>query len=162
MMAAHDENAVMVYLGPLLTGEPVDQPIVRQIPPHWLRFFWPQLLPDFERVVERVRGRWTLETIAKQIINGDWQLWLVWDGTLKAAVATELYHEDSGMKAARAVFVAGSEMKSWAHLITDLEDWARQNGAQRFDMIIAKGLARHFPEYRMSHVLLEKDLADGL
>ena len=158
MQPQSEQSAVMAYLGPLITGEAVEAPIVRQIPQAWLHVFWERLVPDLSRVVERTRGRWSLNTIAERAMTGEWQLWVVWDGRLSAVLATELFVEDNGEKNARAVFVGGREMAKWAHLVTDLEDWARDNGCKRFEMVISKGIARYFAEYRMSHVLLEKDL----
>lgn len=154
--------AILNYLGPIATGAPVDAPIVRQIPPAWLHLYWPRILPDVEAVIARNADRWSVQTIAEKLITGEWQTWIVWNGTIQAIVATELFHEPTGLKAARAVFVSGRDMKTWTHLISDLEDWARDQGCARFDMIIAKGLARQFPEYRLTHVLLEKDLTHGL
>ena len=161
MQPQTEQAAVMAYLGPLITGETPETPIVRQIPREWLHVFWERVVPDLLRVVERTRGRWSLNTIAEHVLDGRWQLWIVWDGRIAAVLATELFTEDSGMKGARAVFVGGREMSKWAHLVTDLEDWARDNGAARFEMIISKGIARHFPDYRMPHVLLEKDLSNA-
>lgn len=155
--AQTEHEAIAAYLGPLLTGEACD-PIIRQIPAPCLHLYWEHIRPDLERVIERTRGGWTLAAVAEQLMTGQWQLWLVWDGKISAVVGTELFVEASGMKNARAVFVGGREMKRWAHLIGDLEVWARHQGCARFEMIISKGIARHFPEYRMSHVLLEKDL----
>jgi len=160
MQPQTEQAAVMAYLGPLVTGE-TSEPIIRQIPPRWLHVFWERVVPDLQRVVARTRGRWTVETIAEEVITGRWQLWIVWDGKISAVTATEIFTEASGMKNARAVFVGGRDMASWSHLIADLEDWARDNGCARFEMIISKGIARHFPEYKMSHVLLEKDLTNA-
>lgn len=154
------DAAIMRYLGPIATGEACE-PIIRQVPASWLHVFWPQIVPDLERVIERTRGRWTLAAIAEHLMTDKWQLWLVWDGRISAVVATELFYEASGMKNARAVFVGGREMAKWSHLISDLEEWARGEGCARFEMIISKGIARHFPEYKMTHVLLEKDLSNA-
>lgn len=162
MMPAQTEAAaVAAYLGPLATGEPTDAPILRQIPARWLHVFWERVVPDLQRVVDRTRGRWTVETIAEKLLTEQWQLWVVWDGKVAAVLATELFFEASGQKNARAVFVGGREMAKWAHLIGDLEDWARHEGCARFEMIISKGIARHFPDYKLTHVLLEKDLGNA-
>ena len=156
-MQPQEHDAIVSYLGPIAVGEASDL-IIRQIPTVMLGRFWPQVLGDIERVVERTRGRWTVESVAEHLLTGAWQLWIVWDGAVNAVVATEIFHEASGMKNARAVFVGGRDMGKWAHLVSDLEDWARSEGCTRFEMIISKGIAKHFPDYRMSHVLLEKDL----
>lgn len=157
-MTPHTEQeAIVTYLGPIATREP-SHLIIRQIPPALLHEMWPMLAPDVVAVVDRARERWTVAHIAEMLITGQWQTWIVWDGEIQAVLATELYHEPSDLKCARAVFVGGRDMKRWAHLMSDLEDWARSEGCARFDMIISKGIAKHFPEYRMSHVLLEKDL----
>jgi hypothetical protein len=50
----------------------------------------------------------------------------------------------------------------WIHLIADIEDWAKDQGAIRLKMTARKGYPKRFKElfasYKMTHVLLEKDL----
>lgn len=114
-----------------------------------------ELLSD---VVERHRGEMSLAGIAGKLARKEWILWLVWDGTVRAVLATELYTDVGGMKRCRVPFCTGDSAKQWVHLLSEIEAWARSEGCEKIDMIARKGWARHLADYRMTHVLLEKDL----
>lgn len=150
-------QAMMAYLGPIVTGEACE-PIVRQIPTPLLGHAWPQVAEMVSGVVDRSDGRWTLDDVTTRLVSGDWQLWIVWDGTVKAVLATELMIEASGMRVARIVFATGSGAPKWSHLIADLEVWAKAQECAKLEMMARKGWARHLPDYKMTHVLLERDL----
>ncbi len=111
-----------------------------------------------EAIVERSKGRYSVPGMLKRFATGDWHLWIVWDGTVRAIVATELYLDVSGMKCCTIRFATGRDASGWAHHLDEIEAWARTEGCGRLDMIARKGWAKHLPAYRMSHVFLEKDL----
>lgn len=120
------------------------------------------LLDDVNRlledVVERHQGELSMAGIAGKFSRKEWILWLVWDGSIRAVLATELYHDVGGMKRCRVPFCTGAEAKKWVHLLSEIEAWARSEGCEKFDMIARKGWAKHLQDYRMTHVVLEKDL----
>jgi len=152
-----EAEAIRAYLGPLVTGEAC-APIVRQIPVPLLDHVWPHVCDWIaERVVARSKGRFSLQGIAGKLLRGEWQLWVVWDGAYRAVLATELSAEG----VARINFATGRGADDWAHLIGDIEQWAKEQGAHCLEMLARKGWARHMKSYRVSHVLLEKDLRDG-
>lgn len=150
------------YIAPVLTRVRVDAPILRQVPVPYLANVWPDIASWIASVVERSEGRWSVEMMATQFLNGTWQLWVVWDGAAVAAViGTEVYTEGTGMTLARVVFTTGVGAAKWSHLISEIEDWARGQGAVKLEMMARKGWAKHLQDYKMSHVLLEKDLRHG-
>lgn len=152
-------EAMAAYIAPVTQRVRVESPILRQVPMPFLGSIWPDVSSWIIGIVERSEGRWTVETIARQVLEGKWQLWVVWDGeAVKAVIATELYTEDTGLKLARVVFTSGKDAAAWSHLIAELEEWARDEGAAKFEMMARKGWAKHLPAYKMTHVLLEKDL----
>ena len=154
--------AMHAYIAPVIDRTPVDAPILRQVPLPYLGKVWPDISSWVAGVVERSDGRWSIEIIAKQLLNGTWQLWVVWDGeNVAAVIATELYSEATGLPLARVVFTTGTGAAKWSHLIADIEDWARGQGARKLEMMARKGWAKHLQSYKMTHVLLEKDLTDG-
>lgn len=158
MIEPAEMQAMQAYLGPIVTGEACD-PIVRQVPTPLLGALWPQVATLVAAVVERADGRWTLDDVTSRLVTGDWQLWVVWDGEVRAVIATELMVEASGMRVARIVFATGSGAARWAHLIAEIEAWARTQECVKLEMMARKGWARHLPDYKMSHVLLERDLS---
>lgn len=57
----------------------------------------------------------------------DAQLWLIRDGeTIKGCVITQITVDNE--RIAEVPLVAGEDMESWLHLLTDLEAWARREG----------------------------------
>jgi hypothetical protein len=111
-----------------------------------------------ESIVERSNGRYSVPGMLERFARGDWILWIVWDGAVRAIVGTELYRDISGIKCCMIRFATGREAATWTHLLDEIETWARDEGCQRLDMIARKGWAKHLPDYKMSHVFLEKDL----
>lgn len=156
------DPGMIAYLAPVLEAQSVEAPILRQVPPPLLGEIWPRVAERIEAVVQRSGGRWSIPIIAKQLVTGQWQLWVVWNGeAIAAVIATEIYTEDTGMKLARVLFTTGDGAREWVHLLADIEVWALDQGAVRLEMMARKGWAKHLPEYKMSHVLLEKDLRHG-
>ena len=154
--------AMQAYIAPVIARLAVEAPILRQVPVPYLAQVWPDISSWISGVVERSDGRWSVELIAKQFLSGNWQLWVVWDGEAVAAViGTEIYVEGTGMNLARVVFTTGTGAAKWTHLLSDIEDWARDQGAVKLEMMARKGWAKHLPAYKMTHVLLEKDLRHG-
>lgn len=96
--------------------------------------------------------------MAQNLLKGDWQLWVVWDGTVRAIVITELYKDVSGMKCCMIRVCTGNGAKDWSHLIGFIEDWARGQGCERLDMLARKGWAKRLPDYHLTHIMLEKVL----
>lgn len=123
-----------------------------------LHRLWDQVEPLLRSVEERSRGRWPIEAMLTEIAKGNWQLWCVWDGTVRAIVGTEIYREMNGKRYCGIRFVSGSGLKDWVAVRGDLEAWAAAEGCVAIDTWARKGWAKHLPDYRLTHVLLEKDL----
>lgn len=145
------------YIAPVLSQKPTPL-MLRQVPVQYLREVWPHVVGMLAEVVERSDGRWTLKDMGARFLSGEWHMWVVYDGSYRAVLATELFHEASGMKAARIVFCTGLGAKQWVGLVADIEQWAREQGCARVEMLARKGWARHLEDYKLSHVLLEKAL----
>ncbi len=119
----------------------------------------PYVLQAFEGVAQRSRGRYSVESILNQIARKNWVLWVVWDGvSIRSVLATELAHEISGMKVCNLPFCTGNNAEAWVHLMAEIEDWARSEGCQKIGANMRKGWSRMLPDYKMTHVYLEKDL----
>lgn len=154
MMDQTEVSAMQAYLAPILMGEPCEM-CVKQIPIPFLNVVWPHVSPWIaERVVERSRGEFSIAGIAEKLLSGKWQLWVVWDGTYRAVLATELTKEGI----ARIHFATGKGASDWRHLIADIEDFAKANGCSRLSMLARKGWATHLKDFKLTHVLLEKDI----
>ena len=136
-----------------------DAPRLTAINPVHLPELWPEIADLVAGVVERSRGRYSNRGVAQHLMSGDWHLWVVGvDGEIRAIVATELYRDVSGIKCCTIRFCTGRGSETWTHLLEQIEAWARADGCVRMDMIARKGWAKRLPDYRLSHVYLEKKL----
>lgn len=155
--------AMQAYIAPVIERVAVEAPILRLVPVPYLAQVWPDIASWITGVVERSDGRWSVELIAKQFLSGEWQLWVVWDGeSVAAVIGTEVYtYNATGLQAVRVVFTTGTGAAKWTHLLSEIEAWAREQGAVKFEMTARKGWAKHLPDYKLTHVLLEKDLRNA-
>ena len=137
-------------------------PTLYQIPVADLALVVPLVGELMERVAERSDGRYSVGGMLTRFAKGDWQLWIVWDGgaqgSVRAVIGTELYHDISGLKCCTIRFATGRGAARWTHLLADIEAWARSEDCVKLDMIARKGWAKHLPDYALTHVFLEKDL----
>ena len=136
-----------------------DEPTLNLIPKEDVESVLPLVEAHLENVVERSRGSLTKEFIVAAFRSGDFQLWLIWNDGVMAVGVTELGFAPSGMKLCTIHFLTGENSLEWLHLIGTLEEWAKHQGCGRIKGYMRKGWAKRLPDYRMTHVMLEKDLA---
>lgn len=136
------------------------EPVLLRVPAEHLGHIAASVLPMIDDIANRSGGRWTSRTMLEDIYTGRWDLWVVWDGaSIRMIVGTELYTERSGNKFLALLFATGDGAKRFAPLVDTLEAYAAENGCRAIHGMMRKGWARHLPDYRMSHVLLEKEIA---
>lgn len=134
----------LIAVNPALIGDVVRVPRVAA------------LIADLER---RHDGEISLAAIVEKCVRMDWVMWLaVMNRDVLALACAELYFDPAGMKRCRLPVCTGDDAKGWVHLFAQIEDWARREGCVKFDLIARKGWAKHLPDYRMTHVVLEKVL----
>lgn len=135
-----------------------DECRLQAIPPEHLADVFPLIKEMMEGVAERSNGVLTVPAMLHAVAHKKWFLWVVWDGSVRGIVAAELHIARSGMRVCSIHFCTGRGAKDWTHLLSEIEDWARANDCVRLDMLARKGWAKHLPDYRLSHIMLEKDL----
>lgn len=137
----------------------VRHPRLVALPVDVIRTHAREVLPWLEAVAENSNGRFTVAGMAPLIEGGSWQLWAVASDKIDAVVATSIDQEPSGLCVLSIIWANGAKARDWTFLTSSLERWAKEkHGAQRVDILARKGWAKHLPQYRMTHVLLEKDL----
>lgn len=109
-------------------------------------------------IADRSGGRFTIESLVGDLVRGECQLWIIGDDQPCGIVVTELYFASSGAKVAAILGATGEGYKGWLHLISDLEAWAVAEGCVKLEAWARKGWARKLTDYKMTHVMLEKDL----
>ncbi len=129
------------------------------IPTENVAGIWDQVAAFMPMVVERSRGRHTLQSLLTDALSGATQLWCVWDGqSIKAVVGTSLGETPSGMKLATVDYLSGLQLARWVHLLDEIEEWARNNGCELIEMSARKGFAKHLPDYQVVSFNFEKAL----
>lgn len=102
--------------------------------------------------------QWEPVDFIRQIKDRDRQLWIVWDGTVRAAVLTAVSGDN--LKTVMVTHCCGEGFDEWIHLVGVIEDWARELGAERFELTARPGWERIMRKFgmRKTHVVLEKRL----
>lgn len=119
----------------------------------------PLITDMLERMCKRSNGRYSMPGLLNIIATETWHLWVVYDGQdVQAVIGTELYKDVSGIKCCGIRFCTGRDASAWTHLLGQIEAWARAEGCAKIDMTARKGWAKHLPAFRLTHVMLEKDL----
>ena len=135
-----------------------DRPALVAVPPAHLRQLWPVLAPLFMQVLSRPGSGWTMEAMVEAIASEQWQLWMVWSDGVKALCATELQTREDATKVCRILWCVGEDAKAFVPILRPIERWARSEGCTGMVAVTRKGWAKHLPDYKMSHVILEKAL----
>ncbi len=125
---------------------------------------WFMIEPLVEDGILEENERYTVEEIKNLAIKDRWQTWVAWDvekKIVKVVAFTELYTELSGLRVASIRFLSGRERSEWLDLLPILEERMAGADVQMMEVWARRGWLRELPEYKMTHVLLEKDLTNG-
>ena len=133
-------------------------PALVQIPLENLPRVLPMVTVQLHEVANRSRNNLSVTGMLEQFARGVWQLWIIWDGSVRAVLATEIYTNVAGVQVCAVRFATGEGSSDWLCLIDELENWARFQDCAKLDMTARKGWAKKLPDYKLTHVLLEKDL----
>lgn len=118
---------------------------------------WPRVKEHLFSAVRRTDLSHT-EDIERDLMEGDGLLWLICDGkTIEAAGATLLVNTDKHL-VCLITALGGENMDKWLPLLSQIEDWARAEGAALVRIMGRPGWARVLKGYEVSNVVLEKSL----
>jgi hypothetical protein len=96
--------------------------------------------------------------IARDVLRGDGVLWLACDGQeIEAAAVTLLTRTDRHL-VCLITALGGSNMERWLPLLSEIEDWARAEGAALVRVMGRPGWGRVLKNYQISNVVLERAL----
>ncbi|KRR21911.1 hypothetical protein CQ13_07700 [Bradyrhizobium retamae] len=127
------------------------------IPPQLAREIWPQVREKLYAAVRRTDLSHTVD-IARDVLHGDGVLWLACDGQeIEAAAVTLLTRTDRHL-VCLITALGGSNMESWLPLLSEVEDWARSEGAALVRVMGRPGWVRVLKNYHVSNVVLERAL----
>ena len=98
--------------------------------------------------------------------EGKFQLWVLWDKKQSKAVdkyfgvvVTEIIKRKFG-KVCHIYIMTGKQRTKWQHLITKVEDFAKQKDCKMMELIARPGWQRVLDDYgyKRTHVVLEKQI----
>lgn len=136
-----------------------DEVTLNYVAPDSIRDWWPLFSHLVPSILERSRGRLTLETFVESIAKRETHLFAVWDGReVLTIVGLDVSIAPSGLKVGTIRFASGKDSPRWIHLIADMEANAREVGCEVLEIIARKGWERKLPEYKLTHVFLERAL----
>lgn len=129
------------------------------MPPAKLAAAWPHVSGWIAEALARGNADLGPSQVAEHLARGTMQLWLVWDGRPVGVCITELIGSVRG-QACNLVVVAGEGYRAWAHLLADIERWARGQGCVRLTLVGRKGWVRRLAGdgWCETSTMLEKDL----
>lgn len=126
--------------------------------------FW-LIQKDLNKILLNAENGYAIDDIHKELINGDMQLWLVWDSENKKSkgfVISEII-ERPQFKIGSVFVMTGTERKRWQFVaMQNLMDWARTNGCYKAICFTRKGWAKVFKAhgFKDTHLALEIKLTN--
>jgi hypothetical protein len=128
------------------------------IDPAYVSRVWP-LVAHLIRAAMR-KGRISeFADVEAAVLAGAQLLWVAADRQAIWAAAVTQLSRTNGEKFCTIVACGGRERARWLALKAELEAFAKAEGCAAIRIHGRRGWAREFPDYRLTRILLEKELA---
>jgi hypothetical protein len=119
---------------------------------------WPLVAPLIGAAMRKGSSAEDAAEVERAVLAGEQLLWVAAEGAqIWAAAATQLSAAD-GRRICTIVACGGRERARWLPLKAALEDFAKAEGCSAIRIHGRRGWARELPDYRLTRILLEKDL----
>ena len=122
---------------------------------HQINEVWEKVLPLVNSSLEYADGKWTAESIKTALENKQMQLFIV--GKDVTAIAITQVQQYPAKKVLVVMFCAGSGMNDWVSLMSEFEDWAKEQDCKAVEVIGRPGWERVLGWERI-HVVVRKTL----
>jgi|GEM_PF-605419 len=130
------------------------------IDPRKVERVWP-LVAHLIRAAMR-KGRISeFADVERAVLDGAQLLWVAVDRQAIWAAAVTQLSRANGEKFCTIVACGGRERARWLPLKAELETFAKAEGCAAIRIHGRRGWAREFPDYRLTRILLEKELSNG-
>ena len=127
-----------------------------QVPLSHLVNVWGIVKPWLEAALKN-NPRYSMKDVWGLVESGNWQMWVAVTDRIEAVCLTTLI-EYPQQKWAHVIALTGRNRRAWQQQYHDtIEAWAKANGCAGVESEARKGWARIFPDYRMTHLKLEKE-----
>jgi hypothetical protein len=137
-----------------------------QIPIQELEKVWGIVEKDIKSALAYSSQLTDSDFVFDTLKEGKFQLWVLWDKNQKktidkyfGVVVTEIIKRKFG-KVCHIYIMTGKQRTKWQHLITKVEDFAKQEGCKMMELIARPGWQRVLDDYgyKRTHVVLEKQI----
>jgi hypothetical protein len=96
--------------------------------------------------------------VERDVLAGALLLWIAADRRAIWAAAVTQIHHANGERFCTIVACGGRARARWLALKSELETFARREGCRAIRIHGRRGWARAFPDYKLTRILLEKEL----
>jgi hypothetical protein len=137
-----------------------------QIPIQELEKVWGIVEKDIKSALAYSSQLTDSDFVFDTLKEGKFQLWVLWDKKQKktidkyfGVVVTEIIKRKFG-KVCHIYIMTGKQRTKWQHLITKVEDFAKQEDCKMMELIARPGWQRVLDDYgyKRTHVVLEKQI----
>ena len=138
---------------------------VSLVDPNYVSAVWDRVEPILGKSLHTAHGRFTMESILREIVNFQQHLWVVFndDKEIVAALTTRFVdYPDKRLLAGQ--FFGGKDIMQWRDpMLETLERWAKDNHCAGVEMTGRKGFAKVLaphgwtPEYTVFEKMFEEN-----
>ena len=121
--------------------------IISLVPSEHVLDVWPAVTDYVQNALEYTRGRYELEDVLERVENGEFLLWIAFDGErIKGCVITDMMQYPR-KKFLGCPFVTGDEFASWKQPMFEmLQKFARDNDCEGLEATARLGWSRVFKD----------------
>jgi hypothetical protein len=130
--------------------------VVRGIQPQDVREVWPRVEPLVVRAIERANGDFGIDDVLASLQAGSRQLFVTWPA-LDAIAITQSEKRHGGL-VLHVFAMAGRLPTNWRGILSNLEQWAADQGCIAVELRGRRGWARLMPDYDASMVFMRKEI----
>lgn len=137
---------------------------ISPIRPDFLDTVWPAVIAALSPAVGTAKGKFEIEDVRTDILDGTLVLWMVWRDNLPIAFFTTRIIQYPRRRAMALDWVGGKKMTSWMNLALDeVEAHARRNGCQHLEGYgrLAWGRVLKRRGWEPEYVAYRMELGDG-
>lgn len=135
--------------------------VILPINPNDLDFYWNVVSEYIESALEHTDNEIGLHDIQSDIANRERQLWIIkHDDRYIAAIVTQIYSYNSGIKIGEITIAGGKDHHLWDHFTDVVGKWFQDQGCKFIDIIGRPGWQRLYKDrgFKTAYVQLRKKL----
>jgi hypothetical protein len=130
--------------------------VVRGVQLQDVREVWSRVEPLVVRALQRANGDFGIDDVLASLQAGSRQLFVTWPA-LDAIAITQNEKRRSGL-VLHVFAMAGRLPANWRDILSNLEQWAADQGCIAVELRGRRGWARLMPDYDASMVFMRKEI----